>query len=340
MNKILNLFDTKYVTELFKKEALGYFPEFCGVKNVNIIVHKQHVWEETYHIVLEFRTEFEKNNRETETFSIFCSAHSDEPRKNVYDSLKFLWDNGFSGKYLTIPQALFYSEYFRAVFYYGVDGQNLYQYIRVGDTKEIEKIIPRAAKWFATLHNMNAKKAKNFNEQNSRIETVVPGTEHILESIGKWYPEYKERFRALYKIFIDKENEFLNSTDKRWLVHGDAHPENVIKISDKSIAVIDFTDLCLADFARDLGTFIQQAEFMIMRKMHDQKYADKIKNMFLAHYFKSSKEKYNASVEARMKNYFAWTAIRTATFYMMKHNPEPERGYPLIEKVEKEFLGL
>jgi hypothetical protein len=48
-------------------------------------------------------------------------------------------------------------------------------------------------------------------------------------------------------------------------------------MSDKKIAVIDFTDICLSDFARDLGTFIQQLEFMANRKIGDHEYTEKIK---------------------------------------------------------------
>ena len=72
--------------------------------------------------------------------------------------MRFLWDKGFSSGYLTIPHPLFYSKYFQGTFYRGVEGRNLYQYIREGDIEEVDKIVVKAAKWFTKLHDIkNAK---------------------------------------------------------------------------------------------------------------------------------------------------------------------------------------
>ena len=43
-------------------------------------------------------------------------------------------------------------------------GRNLYRYIRESDRDTIEEIIPKAAQWFAKLHNLSTKKARNFNK--------------------------------------------------------------------------------------------------------------------------------------------------------------------------------
>ncbi len=335
MNIINQLRDEKFVIELFKKEVLPLYPDFFSIKKIKILPHKNHVWEHTYHVVYEFKTIFITKNGKTKELPIFCSAHSDEPRKNVYDSLKFLWDHGFGNSHLTVPHPLFYSKEFQATFYRGAKGRNLYQFIREKKFDEIEKIVIKAAKWFAKLHNTSIKKAKNFNEQNSRIETVIPGVNHVLDRIKHDYPEYYETYKKIYKIFINNENNFLASTKKRWLTHGDAHPENIIKMSDRKIAVIDFTDLSLSDFARDLGCFTQQVEFMCNRKIGDSKYSEKIKKMFLDNYFKNVKIKLDSSLRKRIDNYYNWTAIRTATFFLIKDNPEPERAKTLIAQVSK-----
>lgn len=334
MNKAYKLFDKEFVLKILEKKVLSRYPDFKGVRSFTIRAYKDHIWEgDTYHVVVEYQTKFITKDNKIKTLPIFCSAHSDEPRKNVYDSLKFLWDNGFSQDYFTIPRPLFYSNYFKGTFYRGVEGYNLYQFIRTKDFSIIETIVPKAAEWLARLHGVDSGKARNFNKMNSRIETVVPGVEHILARIQEKYPDYHSCYKQIYGIIVNKEKDFLQNTKKIWLVHGDAHPENVIKMGNKKIAVIDFTDICLSDYVRDLGSFIQQLEFMVMRKIKDQKYADKLKQIFLSSYFEKSKEELNKEVEDRISNYYNWTAIRTATHFLIKNKPEPERGYPLIDKV-------
>jgi len=339
MNIIHSLFEEKYVINLLKKEVLSRYPDFIDIKKIKIRAHKSHIWETTYHVVLEFKTSFFTKDSKIKILSIFCSAHSEEPRKNVYHALKYLWDNGFAKGFLTIPHPLFYSEYFNGVFYRGVSGYNLYHYIRIKDYKGIETIIPKAAAWFAKLHRLPTANAYNFNEENSRIKTVIPGRDQILADIKKEYPAYYETYKKAYDIFIKKEENFLAASEKRWLIHGDAHPENIIKMGKKKLAIIDFTDICLSDFARDLGCFLQQIEFMVMRKINDEAYARKIKDLFLENYFKNAKIKLDENLEERIDNYYNWTAIRTATFFLTKYKAEPDRSKPLLEKI-KNNLGI
>ncbi len=336
MNKILNLFEEDFVLNYFNKKVLTLYPDFKKIERIKIIPHKEHVWEHTYHVVIEFKTTFVDKLGKKNKLSIFCTAHSDEPRKNVYTSLKYLWDKGFSSGYLSIPHPLFYSNDFRATFYRGVNGQNLYHYIKQNDRATIEQIIPKAAAWFAKLHSVETKDSKNFNKINSRIKTVMPGIKHIFSRIKNDHPEYLSFYQSVYKDFTKKELSFFNNTKERWLVHGDAHPENIIKMGKKKIAIIDFTDLCLADFARDLGTFSQQLEYMMSRKINDPVYTKKIIALFVDSYFsKSKKTKLNNSILERMNTYYNWTSVRTATHFLLKENPEPQRAKILIEKIKK-----
>ncbi len=334
-NKILKLFNEEYVIDLFKKEVLHLYPDFCDIKKIIIKAPKKYIWEKTYHVVAEFRTSFVTKDKRIVKIPIYCSAHSDEPRKNVYTALKFLWDHGFGKSFLTIPRPLFYSEYFCGIFYRGAEGHNLYEFIRTENYGEIEKTIPLAAKWFAKLHNTSIKDAINFNKENSRLKTVIPGEKHILETVKRNYSKHYDFYKKAYEIFINNEEVFLASTNQRWLIHGDAHPENIIKISKKKIAVIDFTDLCLSDVARDLGTFIEQLDFMMMRKINNKKYSEKMKNIFLENYFKNAKIELDDNLQKRIDNYLNWTKVRTATFFLLKDNAEPERALPLIRQVKK-----
>jgi len=337
MNIIKQLFDQQFVIKYLEKRILHRYPEFTDIKKITIHPYKDLIWEETYHVVIEYKTTFTTKVGRTKNLPIICTAHSEEPRKNVYRALKFLWDNGFAKGNLTIPHPLFYSNRFRATFYRGVKGRNLYQFIKENNRKEIEKIVIQAARWFAKLHNLPITKAKNFNKANSRIKTVIPGVKYILASVKKDFPRYYPFFKQAYQIMLAEEKKFFASTEKRWLIHGDAHPENIIKMSDKKIAVIDFTDICLADYARDLGTFLQQLEFMVQRKIGDKNYIALIKKTFLENYLDDAKIDLDDDLEQRINNYFNWTALRTATFFLLKSKAEPDRAHGLLVRISQDM---
>ncbi len=338
MNYISNLFDEKFIIQLFENKVLPLYSDFTGIKKIKIIPHKKHIWEHTYHVVVEFKTSFIARGGKIKELSIFCSAHSSEPRKNVYDALKFLWEHNFGSGYLTIPHPLFYSEEFRGTFYRGAKGRNLYKFIREKNFAEIDSITAKAAAWFAKLHRTPIKNARNFNKVNSRIETVVPGIGHILGKIKERHEESFMDYEKIYGILINNEKKFLESTEKRWLTHGDAHPENVIKVGAKKIAVIDFTDLCLSDFARDIGSFLQQIEYMCGRKIGDPAYSEKIKKIFLDNYLLNAKIELDQGLQKRIDSYYNWTAIRTSTFFLLKSEPEPERARLLLDKISKRLI--
>jgi thiamine kinase-like enzyme len=337
VNKIYHLLDEKFVFDLFKKEILPKYPEFSNIKEIKTHLIKDNIWVSTYHVVIEYQTTFINSEKEIETLPIYCTAHSDEPRLNSFEALTFLWQNGFNKENLTIPRPLFYSPDFNAFFYQGISGENLYQYIRRKDVTTVESVVVQAAAWFAKLHHLSdlAEAAKNFNPLNSRVETIIPGMAQALAKVKNLQPRYFEICREAYERINQEEKDFLSSTEKRWLIHGDAHPENVIIINKNKIGVIDFTDICLADYARDLGAFLQQLEFMMLRKIEDQLEVEKIKQLFLNSYFKNAKITLDDNLKKRINNYYNWTSLRTAIFFLLKDKAEPERAHGLLIKISQ-----
>lgn len=333
MNKILYLLDEEYVKEYLSRKMLQFYPEIKSIKKIKIITHKKLIWDTTYHVVFEYKTLFQLKNNKTKKLSIFCSAHSHEPRLDFYQALKFLWQHGFGEGNLSLPHPLFFSNGYNALFYRGVIGKNLYYYIKKDDRAIINSIIPKAANWLAKLHKLSADDNFSFNKENSRIETALPGKQVIFDKIREMYPGILPIFSEIYNRIDDKEKLFFQSTKKRWLIHGDAHPENVIMMSPKKIAIIDFSDFCSGDFARDLGTFIQQLGYMSNRKIGDSEYTKKIQKLFLDSYLKNAKIKIDEDLQDRIDNYYDWTSMRTATHFLIKDSPDPERAKPLMKEV-------
>ncbi len=337
-NKANKLLRESYILSLFNKKVLPLYPEFKKIEKIKIIPHKNYVWEKTYHLVLEFKTFFLGKNKKSFDISFFCTAHSNDARKNVHDTLKYLWANNFSKGFLSIPKPLFYSRYFNASFYRGVKGDNLLDFIKSNNKREIEKLVKKTAEWLSKLHKTPISEEINFNKKNNRIKTVVPGYNKILTELRDRYGDlYYKDFKKIYDYLIELEDDFFEISSKRWLVHGDAHPENIIKMGRKKMAMIDFADICSSDFARDLGTFLQQLEYKMRKGSYTKKYINSLKDIFIETYCQKANIKYNIRLKERIKLYYHWTAIRTATFWLLRYNPKPERALFLINEIKKSF---
>jgi len=339
-NKINKLNNKDYILSYFNKKLLPIYPEFKKIEKIKIIYHKKNIWTNSYHVVLEFKVYFsfkEKNKKnKIKRLSIFCTAHSDEPRKNITDALKYLWKQGFSDNFFMIPKPLFYSKYFNASFYEGIRGESLLTYIKNKDKVEIEKNVKKTAIWLVKLHKVPIKKILNFNKKNNSIKTVIPGYRNVLKEVKKKYNgKYVVDLKNIYDDLIEKENNFFSNNKKRWLIHGDVHPDNIIRINDKKIAMIDFADMCQSDFTRDLGTFLQQLNYRLKNNGYDNIFIKKIKKSFLDTYFKEAQIKYNSNLKDRIDLYYNWTAIRTVVFWLLQHNANPDRAEELLFQIKK-----
>ncbi len=335
MNVILRLLEEGYVQKLFEKKVLPLYEGATSIRLDKISPVKKMIWHTTYHIVFRYDATLTMSSGRSEAIEIYCSAHSSEPRKIVYDVLSYLWGRDFAEGELTIPKPLFYSKKFNAAFYQGMVGVNLYSFIKNNDYAEVERLLPLTASWFAKLHALPVRKNKLFMQPNSRIATVFPGAEHVLSEVQHRCPANYDLYKAFYQRFNESEERIFSEGRHLRLIHGDAHPENVIRLNDGRLGVVDFTDMSLGDVARDLGTFLQQLEFMIERKMDDPSFAKKAMDIFLSSYLGRSGMKMSDDLQARMDIYYNWTTIRTASYFLLKHDPQPERAEPMIAKVAK-----
>ena len=335
MNKILPLFDEGFVANYLKHKLLPLYPAFTDIKRVKIEPYKKMIWETTYHVVIGFKVYFLTAKGAEESLSVVCSAHSDEPRENVYAALEYLWKKEFNSDGIDLPRPLFYSRQFNGTFYRALEGENLLYYIKNKDIASVEKIVIASAKLFAKLHALPVGSEANFNLDSARIKTVIPGVENIFQEMTARYGDkYTPILKKIYGYFIFQEEKFFASGGPLKLIHGDAHPENIIKTGEDRIGIIDFTDLCLGDCARDLGTFLQQVEYKIMTKIDDASLAERIKKLFLDNYLSAAGLELDDNFWERINTYYNWTAIRTATYWFLKFGHDEERGRNLIETVK------
>jgi hypothetical protein len=72
---------------------------------------------------------------------------------------------------------------------------------------------------------------------------------------------------------------------------------------------------------------------MVNRKIAEPGYAAKAMKIFKDSYFAARGFASDEALEERIRTYYFWTMMRTATHFLLKDKPEPERAYPLIDKV-------
>jgi thiamine kinase-like enzyme len=340
MNKILPLFDEAFVVDLFRKEVLPLYPTFSSINRVVIEPYKKLVWETTYHVVIGFDVFFGQAGGPETKIPIVCSAHSNEPRRNVFDVLNYLREKKLPSHGIDLPRPLFFSEHFNGIFYRALKGENLLHYIKHKDTANVERIAIASAQLLAKLHSLSVGPEANFNPNNARIATVIPGVEMIIREIKSRYQEkYYRDLEKIYAYFISQEEKFRAQQTALILIHGDAHPENIIVTGEDRIGLIDFTDFCLADPMRDVAAFAQQLEYKIVGKWDKPDYASKIKEIFLNEYFFAAGLTRNENIEDRLALYYNWTAIRTSTFWFLKFDHDEKRAAVLLAEV-KNNLGL
>lgn len=340
MNKILPLFDEKFALGYLKKKLLPLFPDFNDIKRIKIEPYKKMVWETTYHVVIGFKIYFLTPEGTEVKVPVVCSAHSDEPRENVYITLKYLWRAGFNNNTdrIDLPRPLFYSKNFNGTFYLALEGENLLYYIKQKDTESVRKITVDSARLFAKLHSLPVGAGENFNPASARIKTVVPGVETIFREMENRYgSKYAPVIKKIYDYLISREEEFFTADVLKnlKLIHGDAHPENIIKTGEGRVGLIDFTDLCLADFARDLGTFLQQIEYKIIRKNGDRVLAEDIKKLFLDSYLAETGIELDDNLRARIDLYYNWTAMRTAVYWFLRFEHNEGEAAKLLDRIKE-----
>jgi len=325
MKDIKQLFDPKFAATLFAEKI----PDFVSKYNLSDLTAtpiKKYIGKDFYQIVIRY---------DCKSFGytpIFCTAHSNENRKNAFNALTYINKNAPKKDNIFLPNPLFFDDEYGAFFYQGIEGKNILHYIEKKEF-DLTEYLESTAELIAYLHEVPTEKAENFNPENSRIKTVVPGPENFLPKIKKLFPEkfsqIKENFDRLAKL--DQEN--MDDKIKPCLIHGDFHPENII-INEKygKFSIIDFTDICLADWARDLGSFIQQLSYMSKGSRTDEE-SEKNKNLFIDTYLKMRKIDKSEEISKRINMYKTWSALRSAIYFLIKGDPEPKNADVVLKEI-------
>lgn len=207
-------------------------------------------------------------------YSIRASSSTLVSRSQTYRILKFVYENGFSGKEISVPKPIYYFEDINLMLYQNVTGEVLLYELK----KTQEELAPKILLVAKALKKIHQLPKPDFNLDGPKWEFKIDRIDRYLHEKDK-----------IEKI-IAKTNNALDG-DSVVFCHGDYQPNNLI-VGDGKITVIDFGSACLANKELDLASFICQIETMLLRS-ENLSIFENLKKIFFENYGNYDKNYFN-----------------------------------------------
>lgn len=324
-NRMEKLLDDKFINDFFEGNLNLFFEGAKKIKSIDKIIYKDIRGNYDYTLIIEFILEIISDDKKIIKKSVFCKAHSNEKKNKSIYYMDILYKNGFNEGLYQVPRSLIYLPEFCAGFYEGAQGHNLLYYLKHHDYAKINIGVKDAAHWLNKLHNVSPEKFNSSKPRFTWIKDNYPPAKRVLKEMRKNYSRLYKTFSPLYEKIFKYEDEFLKTVKKEdaaKIIYADYHPENIIipNYSHQGATVIDFTDLSIGDQFRDVGTFMEQAEFMSRKYMPSSK-SKYWPNVFLNEYLKASGAEPDKDSLRRVNLYRAWSCLRNIIYFYYKKDP-------------------
>lgn len=333
--QVAQLNNSDFITELFNSRLKEYYSDFVSINKLSLYPYKKHLGKTSAVFVVAYDIEYLSIDNSSKKIKLVATGHSDGSRKLAFAKLNYLYQHGFNdGKYL-VTKPLFYLEESLAFFYEASVGHRLFSFFKADENLNLNNALDLAAAWVKKLHNLEVQ--NDFVWPNFSVDNIGPSIKKFFDDIIHSNQILGERVQKLLQEIRILEKNFLNEISP-CLVYGDYHPENVIltSLDAKKIKMIDFTDVSLGDPMLDLGSFLQQLDFMGHRFFSRAK-VNQEKIYFVETYFGKKIEEIETEFFPRINLYQAWVALRTAVFLFYMHKDDSVKF--LLDEVEK-YLRL
>ena len=281
-------FNKKYLAKLFEEKLSHMLGKVNEIEIYNI---KRYNRVDFQHCVNCYAVHgLDKVGKKT-VLKIFVSAHSDGSRKKSFEMMKFLNNSFLECPNLGTPIPLFYSKKLKASFHLGFEGDNLYDLCE-RHSKSIKRYLKLIAHWLAVLHQLRPPK----NISRIRIDLDFFDPSGILDKVKDPYIPFKKRILELIDIINQYWKKELSHHSRLVLSHGDVNLENIIFFPEttkpKDVAIIDYTDIGLADCTFDLGHFRHRLRGMLVLYLKNkEEKVKKLNDYFLKCYLRTVKKK-------------------------------------------------
>ncbi len=329
--KVALLNDELFIKDCFNQNLGKYYPDFVEVKQLDLHAYKKHVGKTSAVFVVGYKVEYLAKDNSIKKIKLVATGHSDGSRKLAFAKLNYLYQHGFNdGKYL-VTKPLFYLEENLAFVYEASIGHRLFSFFKADEYLNLANAMNLAAAWVKKLHHLELD--ETFAWPKFSVNHIGPSVQKFFTDIISHNEVLGKRVEKMLADIKNHEEKFQQNL-KPCLVYGDYHPENVIltSLEAKQIKMIDFTDVALGDPMVDLGSFLQQLDFMGHRFFSRAK-VNYEKEYFITSYFGQKIQDIPAEFFPRINLYQAWVALRTAAFLFYMHKDDSVNL--LLDEVEK-----
>ncbi len=329
------LLDHEYMEKFFSSHAKEIDNRIKSVAKMNIYPIKQHIDDVYFHLVNMYVLTFFLQDGSRKRRKIIGATYSGHKRRKMFQVMKLAYEHGFKSGKILVPRPLWYIEDLQAVFYMAVDGDNLLMHIKNG--ARVDKTIKKSAGFLARFHQIKPPNSLKLEKSKFNWEYFDPT--NILDLEKNKEHEYTQQIKKYYKI-LEKHFKKLDR-DKFEMSHGDFHPENVIinRFDSSQIAIIDFSEACLAPYTFDVGSFLQQLRFMSLAYDVTAEKFKKWQKIFLDEYFSRRGIELNKDIERQINLFQARTALKSAIYYMI-YKTQYKHVEALLKQIEESLENL
>lgn len=346
---IAQLAEKDFAWQILTKYLPKYYKDFVHLKNLELDPYKRHLGVTSAVFVVEYKLEYLTNDGKIKSLTIFVSAHSDGSRQGAYYKTKFLYEHGFDKGPYRVTRPLFFLDEQQAFFYEASPGRSLFNFFTQDPKENLKPTLILVAAWVKKLHSFTRPiSLVGYRWPDFKIAKMVPEPQKFIADFYNSSSSTGRLVEDLFNGLLDLEKKF-NKTIGKKLVYGDYHPENIIieGLNTDHLIMIDFTDVALGDPMIDIGTFIQQFDFM-GHNFISRKEINDYKHFFVEEYFGQNFGDCPADCLARINLYQAWTSLRTAVFlFYMKEVDNPvldlladSQKYLELAREQKQIINL
>jgi len=310
--RLSDLAKPEVVKTILQDILAEFYPDHTKVTDISLTTHKRHFKDTALSRIVIGCTITCSDKKPLE---LIIAAAEDGTREEAFANTQLLYQHGFDRGNLLVTRPLVYLAGPQAMVYETAMGKPLYQFLKQQPAfDDLLQPLNLAASWLKKLHQLEltpdeAKIIRGYN-----WDRVVGLIKPYINIFAEESAKQSEKLKKILQRLIAYHQDLSGPVQPR-LVYGDYHPENIIisSLQAKEIIGIDFTDLTYGDPYRDLGTFIQQLDFMSQRFLPREE-INKLKKHFLRSYFDRRFSELPLAYIQRINLYQALTALRTAVW--------------------------
>ena len=320
-----------FVDGIMKDVLHQQYPALATIEKIQRLKHKRR--KGVHHSTFIYSYIFSGTTVDGSPFvkHLVYSAHTDDSRLRNYTNLHLLIDNGFNTGPYRVIVPVEYIENLHALIYEGVPGKTILEYLRKQlPPLDLTNLMVQTAQWAAKFHQFAVPTVALKNVQAFDPLATSFALAQLQSRVTTNSQEQGEKLHHFIVAFAKLEQS-LRVTYTPSLVYGDLHPENVITrdLQAQNLTVIDFTDISVGDQLRDVGTFLQQFNFMA-RNFYEATAVQQLRTTFLESYFKQPLATIPINSLVRINLYQAWNSLRGFTWLYFGDDPQ-RLPYGLLE---------